>query len=53
MKKVLLTIIVLAALSTVANATVHVKGHYRSNGTYVGSHTRSNPDGIKWNNKGW
>ena len=29
-----------------------VRGYYRSNGTYVQPHYRSNPDGYKWNNYG-
>jgi hypothetical protein len=29
-----------------------VNGYYRSNGTYVQPHYRSNPDGYKWNNYG-
>ena len=39
-----------------AMAQVNVRGYYRSNGTYVRPHTRTAPDGIKWNNKsyrGW
>lgn len=31
---------------------VHVKGYYRSNGTYVQPHIRSSPDSVKWNNYG-
>jgi hypothetical protein len=31
---------------------VRVNGYYRSNGTYVQPHYRSNPDGYKWNNYG-
>lgn len=33
-----------------ANADVHVRGHFRSNGTYVAPHYRSNPDGSSYNN---
>src|ERR1700744_3093124 len=29
---------------------VHVKGYYRSNGTYVQPYTRSSPDGNPYNN---
>lgn len=29
---------------------VYVRGHYRSNGTYVQPHYRSAPDGNFWNN---
>ena len=35
---------------TVANADVHVRGYYRSNGTYVQPHYRSDPDGNRSNN---
>lgn len=37
-------------LNSAAFAAVHVNGYYRSNGTYVQPHIRSNPDGIKSNN---
>ena len=33
-----------------ANARVNVRGHYRSNGTYVQPHSRSNPDSSIYNN---
>ncbi len=36
--------------STLANADVFVRGYYRSDGTRVRSHYRSNPDGNFWNN---
>jgi hypothetical protein len=36
--------------SVSAKAAVHVRGYYRSNGTYVQPHYRSNPDGNFWNN---
>jgi len=29
-----------------------VNGHYRSNGTYVQSYQRTNPDGVCYNNFG-
>jgi hypothetical protein len=35
---------------SVVNAAVHVNGYYRSNGTYVQPHYRSNPDGNPYNN---
>lgn len=35
---------------TVVNAYVSVKGYYRSNGTYVAPHVRSNPNGLKSDN---
>lgn len=31
---------------------VHVKGHYRKDGTYVRPHVRSSPDSYKYNNYG-
>ena len=37
-------------LSLPAQAVV-VRGYYKKNGTYVAPHTRTNPDGNKWNNK--
>jgi hypothetical protein len=33
-----------------ASADVYVHGYYRSNGTYVQPHYRSDPDGNFWNN---
>ncbi len=32
------------------NAVVNVKGYYRSNGTYVAPHVRSDPNGLKYDN---
>jgi len=43
MKKLVL---VLLALATYATADVYVNGYYRNDGTYVGSHYRSDPNGI-------
>ena len=37
-------------LNTAANALVLVNGYFKSNGTYVGSHYRTNPDGYCYNN---
>jgi hypothetical protein len=34
-------------------AVVNVKGYYRSNGTYVAPHVRSNPNGLKYDNYSW
>ena len=31
---------------------IHVRGHYRKDGTYVRPHVRSSPDGYKSNNYG-
>jgi len=37
-------------ISGTAFADVSVRGYYRSNGTYVQPHYRSNPDGNVYNN---
>lgn len=53
MKKALVVAAVavgLVASVVVANADVYVRDHFRSNGTYVGAHYRSNPDGNRSNN---
>ncbi|MFH1655777.1 MAG: hypothetical protein ABH954_04115 [Candidatus Omnitrophota bacterium] len=53
MKKILtlvLAIAMLVSLVSIAKADVYVRGYYRSNGTYVAPHYRSNPDGIGSNN---
>lgn len=53
MKRLITTLIVLAIVFSVANsvqAAVYVKGYFRSNGTYVQPHYRSNPDGNFYNN---
>ncbi len=42
MKKLLL--ILLLSVSSLSIAKVHVKGYYRSNGTYVQPHYRSSPN---------
>lgn len=54
MKKTLLVLLVVCfALSLAGGAFAgQVRGYYRSNGTYVQPHYRSNPDGNKWNNYG-
>jgi hypothetical protein len=46
----LVVVILTLVITTVANADVHVRGYYRSNGTYVQPHWRSNPDGNFYNN---
>lgn len=48
MKKLLF--ILLICLSSLAIADVHVKGYYRSNGTYVQPHYRSSPNGTVLDN---
>lgn len=53
MKTVFLAVLVaLSAIACVetAEAQVRVGGYYRSNGTYVQPHYRSNPDGNFYNN---
>lgn len=48
--------VVLLSISFVApeaHAYVSVKGYYKSNGTYVAPHVRSNPNGVKYDNYGW
>ena len=53
MKKLLLitaALIILAGCAAPADADVYVRGHYRSNGTYVQPHYRSDPDGNPYNN---
>lgn len=53
MKKLYLVVLVLSMLFvgvTNVDAYVNVKGYYRSNGTYVAPHVRSNPNGLKYDN---
>lgn len=53
MKRVAAILTVLAIIlgtGVLAKADVYVRGYYRSNGTYVQPHHRSNPDGNVWNN---
>jgi hypothetical protein len=53
MKRVTTILAILAislGTSVSAKAAVHVRGYYRSNGTYVQPHYRSNPDGNFQNN---
>ena len=47
---VLVVVVLVLVITTVANADVHVRGYYRSNGTYVQPHWRSDPDGNFYNN---
>lgn len=48
--KTAIALILLVASATCAMADVYVHGYTRRDGTYVQSHHRSNPDGIKENN---
>lgn len=53
MKKVtvkLAVLVMILATCISAYADVYVRGYYRSNGTYVSPHYRSNPDGNFYNN---
>ena len=51
MKKIILLVFGLFLfLPTFSHAVVNVKGYYRSNGTYVAPHVRSNPNGLKSDN---
>jgi hypothetical protein len=47
---ILVVVILVLVITTVADADVHVSGYYRSNGTYVQPHWRSDPDGNPHNN---
>jgi len=49
----ILFIAVLFAFVQPADAYVSVKGYYRSIGTYVQPHVRSNPNGLKYDNYGY
>lgn len=53
MKKTMMSLMVLVIICITAcytQAAVRVRGHFRSNGTYVMPHYRSNPDGNFYNN---
>jgi len=50
MKKWILAALIVLILPFSADALVSVRGYYRSNGTYVRPHYRTDPDGIAWNN---
>jgi len=53
MKRLITILVVLAVVCGLvfpADAAVRVRGYFRSNGTYVRPHYRSNPDGNFWNN---
>lgn len=47
---ILVVVVLVLVITTVANADVHVRGYYRSNGTYVQPHYRSDPDRSFSNN---
>jgi len=48
--KRLVALFLLASVSSAVHADQHVRGHYRSNGTYVQPHYRSDRDGSYNNN---
>lgn len=50
--RIAITLLVVLLGLSVAEAQVHVDGHYRSNGTYVQPYQRTKPDGYKGNNYG-
>ena len=47
---ILAVLMIVCAMTLPASAAVRVRGYFRSNGTYVRPHYRSNPDGSFWNN---
>lgn len=51
----LIVAVVLVSILPFSNAWayVSVKGYYKSNGTYVAPHVRSNPNGLKTDNYGY
>lgn len=53
-KAILSAVFFTALLSSNATSAcdVYVQGYYRSDGTYVRPHCRSQPDAVKWNNYG-
>ncbi len=46
----LLIILFVALQPSICDAVVNVKGYYKSNGTYVPPHVRSDPNGLKYDN---
>lgn len=50
MRKAILVLVVLAMSSTAMARSVSVRGHIRSDGTYVAPHVRSAPDNTTINN---
>lgn len=49
----LIIFIFLGIFANTVDAYVSVKGYYRSDGTYVRPHVRSNPNGLKYDNYGY
>jgi hypothetical protein len=50
---ILLMLCVLMVLPQAVDAYVNVRGYFRSDGTYVRPHVRSNPNGLKYDNYSW
>ena len=50
MKKLFLSIAIIATTALSAFANVYVHGYTRRDGTYVQPHYRTDPDGIPYNN---
>ena len=53
MKRLMTSLVILAVVcvtNLTVQADVYVRGYYRSNGTYVSPHWRSDPDSNFWNN---
>ena len=48
--KILTVLAIVCSIAHSADAAVRVRGYFRSNGTYVQPHYRSNPDGNFYNN---
>ncbi len=49
----ILTLIAICLFASSAQAYVSVSGYYRSDGTYVAPHVRSEPNGLKYDNYSW
>ena len=50
MIRFLIALVIVCLVTLPVDADVYVGGYYRSNGTYVQSHYRSDPDGCVYNN---
>ena len=46
----IIVLVAIFSITSLADAYVSVKGYYRSDGTYVRPHVRSNPNGLKYDN---